>query len=32
LNALDQAQLDYKGLSADRDRLVSYLAGMAMVA
>ncbi|CDX11338.1 conserved hypothetical protein [Mesorhizobium sp. ORS 3324] len=32
LNALDQAQLDYKGLTADRDRLVSYLAGMARAA
>ncbi|RWE22919.1 MAG: DUF3445 domain-containing protein [Mesorhizobium sp.] len=29
LNALDQAQLDYKGLTADRDRLVGYLAQMA---
>ncbi|AZO28063.1 MULTISPECIES: DUF3445 domain-containing protein [unclassified Mesorhizobium] len=28
LNALDQAQLDYKGLTADRDRLVAFLAGM----
>ncbi|MDX8503856.1 heme-dependent oxidative N-demethylase family protein [Mesorhizobium captivum] len=32
LNALDQAQLDYKGLTADRDRLVAYLAGMAEAA
>ncbi|MDX8511870.1 heme-dependent oxidative N-demethylase family protein [Mesorhizobium captivum] len=32
LNALDQAQLDYKGLTADRDRLVAYLAGMARAA
>jgi len=29
LNALDQAQLDYKGLTADRDRLVAFLDGMA---
>ncbi|TPL04722.1 MULTISPECIES: DUF3445 domain-containing protein [unclassified Mesorhizobium] len=29
LNALDQAQLDYKGLTADRDRLVEFLSGMA---
>jgi hypothetical protein len=29
LNALDQAQLDYKGLTADRDRLVAFLGGMA---
>ncbi|MDX8498674.1 DUF3445 domain-containing protein [Mesorhizobium sp. VK4C] len=32
LNTLDQAQLDYKGLTADRDRLVAYLAGMARAA
>ncbi|MDX8477670.1 DUF3445 domain-containing protein [Mesorhizobium sp. VK24D] len=32
LNALDQAQLDYKGLTADRDRLAAYLAGMARAA
>ncbi|MDX8465247.1 DUF3445 domain-containing protein [Mesorhizobium sp. VK23B] len=32
LNALDQAQLDYKGLTADRDRLVTYLGGMANAA
>jgi len=32
LNALDQAQLDYKGLTADRDRLVAFLDGMAEVA
>lgn len=29
LNALDQAQLDYKGMTADRDRLVAFLNGMA---
>ena len=29
LNALDQAQLDYKGLTADRDRLVAFLNHMA---
>jgi dimethylamine monooxygenase subunit A len=29
LNALDQAQLDYKGMTADRDRLVASLDGMA---
>jgi hypothetical protein len=29
LNALDQAQLDYKGLAADRDRLVAILTEMA---
>ncbi|WP_217572362.1 DUF3445 domain-containing protein [Mesorhizobium sp. GbtcB19] len=29
LKALDQAQLDYKGLTADRDRLVAFLDGMA---
>ncbi|TIV99278.1 MAG: DUF3445 domain-containing protein, partial [Mesorhizobium sp.] len=32
LNALDQAQLDYKGLTADRDRLVAFLHGMARAA
>lgn len=32
LNALDQAQLDYKGLTADRDRLVAFLGGMARAA
>jgi hypothetical protein len=32
LNALDQAQLDYKGLTADRDRLVAFLDGMARAA
>ncbi|WFP78401.1 DUF3445 domain-containing protein [Mesorhizobium sp. WSM4906] len=32
LNALDQAQLDYKGLTADRDRLVAYLNGTAKAA
>ncbi|RWA60743.1 DUF3445 domain-containing protein [Mesorhizobium sp.] len=32
LNALDQAQLDYKGLTADRDRLVAFLDGMAKAA
>jgi hypothetical protein len=32
LNALDQAQLDYKGLTADRDRLVACLSGMSKVA
>ncbi|TIU21709.1 MAG: DUF3445 domain-containing protein, partial [Mesorhizobium sp.] len=32
LNALDQEQLDYKGLTADRDRLVSFLDGMAKAA
>jgi len=32
LAALDQAQLDYKGLTADRDRLVEYLADMAAAA
>ncbi|CDX32023.1 conserved hypothetical protein [Mesorhizobium sp. SOD10] len=31
LNALDQAQLDYKGLTADRDRLVAYLSGLSKV-
>ncbi|PBB20049.1 DUF3445 domain-containing protein [Mesorhizobium sp. WSM4313] len=29
LLALDQQQLDYKGLTADRDRLVEFLSGMA---
>ena len=29
LLALDQQQLDYKGLTADRDRLVAFLHGMA---
>ena len=29
LTALDQAQLDYKGLTADRDRMVALLNGMA---
>ncbi|BCM21521.1 heme-dependent oxidative N-demethylase family protein [Mesorhizobium sp. J8] len=29
LLALDQQQLDYKGLTADRDRLVEFLGGMA---
>jgi len=29
LQALDQQQLDYKGLTADRDRLVAFLNGMA---
>jgi len=29
LGALDQAQLDYKGLTADRDRLVAFLDGIA---
>ena len=29
LNALDRAQLDYKGMTADRDRLVAFLNGMA---
>ncbi|QPC85435.1 DUF3445 domain-containing protein [Mesorhizobium sp. NBSH29] len=29
LTALDIAQLDYKGLTADRDRLVMHLAGLA---
>ena len=28
LNALDEAQLDYKGMTADRDRLVARLRGM----
>ncbi|RWB61537.1 DUF3445 domain-containing protein [Mesorhizobium sp.] len=32
LNALDQEQLDYKGLTADRDRLVTFLDGMAKAA
>ena len=32
LEALDEAQLDYKGLTADRDRLVAFLASMAMAA
>jgi hypothetical protein len=32
LEALDEAQLDYKGLTADRDRLVAFLASMAMTA
>ncbi|WP_296738302.1 DUF3445 domain-containing protein [Mesorhizobium sp.] len=32
LNALDQAQLDYKGMTADRDRLVAFLDGMARAA
>ncbi|TIT74023.1 MAG: DUF3445 domain-containing protein [Mesorhizobium sp.] len=32
LNALAQAQLDYKGLTADRDRLVAFLHGMAKAA
>ncbi|MDG4875877.1 DUF3445 domain-containing protein [Mesorhizobium sp. WSM4935] len=32
LNALDQAQLDYKGLTADRDRLIAYLSGMSKAA
>ncbi|RUT95806.1 DUF3445 domain-containing protein, partial [Mesorhizobium sp. USDA-HM6] len=32
LNALDQAQLDYKGLTADRDRLVAFLNGMTRAA
>jgi hypothetical protein len=32
LAALDQGQLDYKGLTADRDRLVGYLADMAAAA
>jgi hypothetical protein len=30
LEALDEAQLDYKGLTADRDRLVEVLRGMAV--
>ena len=29
---LDQAQLDYKGLTADRDRLVAFLDDMANTA
>ncbi|RVC40177.1 DUF3445 domain-containing protein, partial [Mesorhizobium sp. M4B.F.Ca.ET.088.02.2.1] len=29
LEALDQAQLDYKGLTSDRNRLVAFLADMA---
>lgn len=29
---LDQAQLDYKGLTGDRDRLVAFLSGMAQPA
>ncbi|TIP31443.1 MAG: DUF3445 domain-containing protein, partial [Mesorhizobium sp.] len=29
LLALDQQQLDYKGLTADRDRLVAFLGRMA---
>ncbi|HEV2501990.1 MAG TPA: DUF3445 domain-containing protein [Mesorhizobium sp.] len=29
LGELEEAQLDYKGLTADRDRLVTYLDGMA---
>jgi hypothetical protein len=32
LLALDQAQLDYKGLTADRDGLAAFLAGMAQPA
>ncbi|TIW65404.1 MAG: DUF3445 domain-containing protein, partial [Mesorhizobium sp.] len=32
LEALDEAQLDYKGLTADRDRLVAFLADMATAA
>ncbi|UCI09166.1 heme-dependent oxidative N-demethylase family protein [Mesorhizobium sp. B1-1-8] len=32
LDALDQAQLDYKGLTADRDRLVAFLHDMAKAA
>ena len=32
LNALDQDQLDYKGLTADRDRLVEFLNGMTAAA
>ncbi|TIQ38629.1 MAG: DUF3445 domain-containing protein [Mesorhizobium sp.] len=32
LDTLDQAQLDYKGLTADRDRLVAYLNGTAKAA
>lgn len=32
LNALDQAQLDYKGLTADRDRLIAFLNHMAKAA
>jgi hypothetical protein len=32
LMALDQAQLDYKGLTADRDRLVAFLSGIAQPA
>ncbi|RRI07856.1 DUF3445 domain-containing protein [Mesorhizobium tamadayense] len=32
LNALDPAQLDYKGLTADRDRLVAFLHGVAQAA
>ena len=32
LEALDKAQLDYKGLTADRDRLVALLASMAIAA
>ncbi|TPN82710.1 DUF3445 domain-containing protein [Mesorhizobium sp. CU2] len=32
LNALDQVQLDYKGLTADRDRLVEFLNAMTAVA
>ena len=29
LEALDEPQLDYKGLTSDRDRLVAFLADMA---
>ncbi|TIX41500.1 MAG: DUF3445 domain-containing protein, partial [Mesorhizobium sp.] len=32
LEALDQAQLDYKGLTSDRNRLVAFLADMARAA